>query len=213
MTTLNLDGIILNPCSSDPSSPSEGELLFADGTTREKDLWILKDSIFQKISHRYFPITLSNNNLSSNSGAVEEYEFDRKVFKFSIGLEQKNKNRFFVPNDYVKGQLKLLINCYSESVDKNFRFESKSTLIKSEGSAVNSSTNQRISTNSLIANSTTQYLLRSVILDITDSNSKINNISVAANDLITIEIYRDDIIMDCDLNDLRLIQQAQIIKV
>ncbi len=134
---------------------------------------------------------------------IEEY--DREVFKYKAGGDNKLVYSIKVPETFITGrQIKMYLAIYSPSSANTVLMKTLSTLIRVDLDAVDSDTNQHTSTNSAITNTVAkQYRL--IELDITDSSGKINSLDVDAGDVIEVEIYRDT---DTDTDEVRLIPSA-----
>jgi len=133
----------------------------------------------------------------------EDIEFFSKVLLFSKGDagSQAAYRSFIVPSSYVPGvQILLGMGIYSPSAANTILLLGQSTLVRPGTDAENSTTNQRTSTNTALTN-TVANMLRTVLLDITNTSGMINGVAVSPGDEIKVSIYRGT---DTDTADMRV---------
>jgi hypothetical protein len=127
----------------------------------------------------------------SGVGPIEDYDtLDEKIFKFSQGASQSIVLFFKVPVSYSPGTpIGLRLGHYSPSSTNNYKFQTTTTLIRKGVDAIDSTTNQRTSTNSDIVNTVAKAYVEATY-DLTDTAGKINSVSVSASDLLKIQLTR-----------------------
>jgi hypothetical protein len=153
-----------------------------------------------------------NNDISDMGGGAQAIiEGNQKAFAFSQGLQQVVRTKIKVPTGYTSGQIKIIASFYTPSVANNFHFIAKTYLQKKEVDPSNSTTNWRESTNVQVANSATSLCIRKVLFDLSDVASKINGVSIAADDELDIIIYRKTLVASDDANDVRMIPQVEVL--
>jgi hypothetical protein len=139
----------------------------------------------------------------------EDIEFDAKVFKYSSGDAgaQALFRKYKVPSSYAPGtQIKLAVDFYGEATSAvTLLLLAQATLIRSGTDAANTTTNQRTTTNTAVAQDATQYKVRQALLDLTDTSGQINGVAVSAGDEILVKLYRG---ADTDAGDLRFIPDS-----
>lgn len=131
---------------------------------------------------------------------IEEY--DREVYMFPKGGDQKLILSIKVPQTFITGrQIKMFLGAYSPASSGTIDLHSKATLIRVDLDPVDDNTNQH-SPNVIAKTNTVAKQYRLFEFEITDSSGQINGIDVDAGDVIEIELYRDT---DTDTEDLRVI--------
>jgi hypothetical protein len=115
------------------------------------------------------------------------------LYSFEAGYSQELYTEIHVPSTYVAGDpIALKIKAYSISTSGNFLLTAQATLIRAENDDIASTTNQRTTTNSAIAmSSSNDSEIQKISLDITDSSGQINGVAVAASDTILVRLYRN----------------------
>lgn len=128
------------------------------------------------------------------NGALPDYGFFQNLFKFIYGEDQQLYAVYPVPLSYSVGdQIKMAAKVTSpDTSTATLHFKTQTTLIVA-GDHLNSTTNQRTSTNAEL-NLTMITSDRALALecDLTDADGKINSVSVLPGDLLIIRLYRDD---------------------
>jgi len=137
---------------------------------------------------------------------AEEFEYGDLVYVFSPGNnEQKIQAYLKVPQGYTVGkQIKMYLALYSLSASGTMLFRSTTTLIKKNSTAMDSTTNQHVSTNVALTNSVAKQY-RETLLDLTEADGEINAVDVEPGDLLKIELYR---LTDTDTTDVRVVPNA-----
>lgn len=145
----------------------------------------------------------------SGNAAVETELYNEQGYLFSAGLAQELYCSLKVPQSYTAGtQIFMYVAGLSTSSSNTILLQSQSTLIANNSTAFDSTTNQRTSTNSALTN-TVAKMLRTFILDITDSSGQINSVAVAAGDVIKVRLYRGT---DSDTADIFMIPNSTDVK-
>lgn len=145
----------------------------------------------------------------SGSAPVTSEEFGDEVYLFGAGLAQELYTTISVPQSYVAGtQILLYIAGYSPSASNTILMRGQATLIRNATDAIDSTTNQRTTTNSALTNTVAKQA-RTFTLDLTDSSGQINSVAVSPGDKIKVRLYRDT---DTDTADLRILANATDIK-
>lgn len=140
----------------------------------------------------------------SADGAVADVENNEKVFLFESGALQSISLFFKVPNSHISGrQLKLAIGAYSPSASGKFNLQLTSTLIKKNVDAMSATTNQN--TNSVETTNTLANRYYELLFNVTAANGTINSVSVAAGDIIKLELKRIAATSAEDVADIRVI--------
>ena len=128
------------------------------------------------------------------NGPLPDYGFFQNLFKFIYGEDQQLYAVYPVPLSYSVGdQIKMAAKVTSpDTSTATLHFKTQTTLIVA-GDHLNSTTNQRTSTNAEL-NLTMITSDRALALecDLTDADGKINSVSVSPGDLLIIRLYRDD---------------------
>jgi hypothetical protein len=145
------------------------------------------------------------------SSPVEDRENGEKVWLFSQADAGLQKLTLFVkvPQSYIAGrQILMYIGEYSPSAVNTQLMSSIASLVKKDVDAIGSTANQRTSTNTALTNTVAnQY--RQPSLDLTDATGRINAVSVAAGDLIRVDLVRGT---DTDTADIRFVPSATEVK-
>src|SRR6185312_4892016 len=141
------------------------------------------------------------------TGAVAAQEFSEKVLLFPKSGGQQANLWVKVPSSYSAGtQIKLNCVFYTQTGSLAFLMQTVATLIRrATPDPVNSSTNQRTSTNAAVTN-TVAYGPQFVTFDLTDASGQINSVAVSPNDFIVVKLARaTGSGSDTDTDDVRLI--------
>ncbi len=144
-------------------------------------------------------------NAPDGSAPLETDENGEKVWLFQSGLSQKLVMFLKVPQTYLSGrQIKLYAGHYSPSAANTILIKAQSYLIRKNNDAIDSTANGHTSTNTALTNTVAnQY--REGIIDISDSDGKLNSVAVSPGDLIRVELSRDT---DTDTADIRFIPSS-----
>ncbi len=120
-------------------------------------------------------------------------ENSQRVYAYQQVLGQALYCAVRVPNSYVAGQpINLRITFYSPDSSGNVLLKTVSTLIRTGTDAITSTTNQRTSTNSAVTlGAGTVNKPQAVVADLSSSSGQINAVSIAAGDLILVQLTRD----------------------
>ena len=190
---------------SDPSNPASGRhVIWRDNAGN----WWTKNSSGTK--------SLFGSGGGGGGGAAEEWtpadglaplaavENNQQVWKFADGGSAKLVMFLRVPSSFVTGRpIAMNIGLYSPSSANTIKLQAVATLIRANTDAVDSTTNQRTTTNTALTN-TVANQLRSTSLDLTSAAGQINSVNVSAGDMIKIELTRDSG-TDTDTADIRFI--------
>lgn len=124
--------------------------------------------------------------------ASPQVENNMQVYLFGAGLGQELYTVIRVPQSYVAGsQVRLRLLSYSPATAGDLLLQTISTLIRPGTDNVNTSANQRTSTNAAIALSgATVDIPQAIVFDLTDATGNINSIPVAAGNLIKVRLTR-----------------------
>lgn len=126
------------------------------------------------------------------SEPIEEDEFGEKVFKFADSGGQSLQVYLKVPNSYAAGQpIAMNLAIYSPSTSGNIKMRTVASLIRKNVDNVDSTTNQRTSTNAEITAGSPSNEYREINVDLTSSTGTINSVAVSPGDLIKVELDRD----------------------
>lgn len=116
---------------------------------------------------------------------------NNQVYLYQSGASQSLYALVKVPHQYGGAQIKIYVSFYSGDSSGNALLQSVATLIRPGTDAYTSTTNQRTSTNTAVTLSGgTVNIPQQVVLDLTDSTGKINGVSVAADNLIYVQLSR-----------------------
>jgi hypothetical protein len=121
-------------------------------------------------------------------------DLNLSTYKFPDGLTQALYALVKVPTSYVAGSpIKMLVTPYSyDAATSTMLINAISTLIRSGVDALDSTTNQRTTTNTAIAiGAATVKIPQAATLDLTSAIGQINGVAVAAGDLIQVQLQRD----------------------
>jgi hypothetical protein len=122
---------------------------------------------------------------------LPDIENNVRVYKYGAGDTQYLYALVRVPTSYLAGtQINMKAMFYSPSTSNTVLLTSVATLIQKDATAIDSVTNQRTSTNSAVTNAAPANKPRTVTLDLTSSTGQINAVSVAAGDLILVQLTR-----------------------
>jgi|GEM_PF-4496211 len=123
---------------------------------------------------------------------VSDIEFNSQVYFYTAGETQNLYAWVKVPASYVAGQqINLRMSAYSPDTSGNILISTQSTLIRAATDAMDSTTNQRTSTNTAITlGAGTVNEPQSIVFDLTSTSGQINSVSVAAGDLIKVRLFR-----------------------
>lgn len=124
-------------------------------------------------------------------GPAQELENNLIVYLFDDAASQKLSALIRIPEFYIAGtQLNLKLCSYSASSSGTNKFRSTTTLLEPGSSAVTSTTNQHVSTNSALALGSANRV-EVHTLDLTDVDGEVNSVAVAAGDLLLVVLERD----------------------
>jgi len=124
------------------------------------------------------------------------------VYLFESGSTAKMNLFLKVPEGYVSGrQITAKVGHYSPTATLTQLLTSVSTLIRDGVDTIDSTTNQRTSTNTALTNTVAKQL-RLTTLDLTSTTGQINGVAVTPGDLILIQLSRGT---DTDTADIRFI--------
>jgi hypothetical protein len=144
---------------------------------------------------------------SDGTGAppIQSQEFGETVYLYESGLTQTLQVYLKVPNGYAGGkQINMRLSHYSPATANTVLLQTTATLIQANTDAITDTTDQRTSTNAAVTNTVAnQY--REIVCDLTDTSGQINSVSVAAGDIIKVELVRGT---DTDTEDTRFIPSA-----
>jgi len=120
------------------------------------------------------------------------FEYSEQAFVFEDAITQYLYAAVRVPNSYVAGsQINLRGVVYAAGTSSTVLMKTLATLIRTGTDAINSTTNQRTSTNSAITLATTANRPNAFVNDLTDSSGLINSVTVTAGDIILVRMTRD----------------------
>ena len=137
---------------------------------------------------------------------ILEVENNSRVRKYVAGDTQYLYTFFKVPTSYITGQkvtMKMLY--YSPDVTGTVLLTSEATLLRPGSTAIDSTTNQRTSTNTAASLSATANRIETVDLDLTDTSGQINGVGVQGGDLIKVRLTRGT---DTATSDVRALADA-----
>lgn len=131
-------------------------------------------------------------------------ENSQRVYAFQAALGQALYAAIRVPNTYApSSQINLRTLFYHPDSAGNCLIKTVATLIRTGTDAITSTTNQRTSTNAAVAlGAGTVNKPQAVVCDLTSSTGQINGVSVAAGDLILVQLTRD--VADTATSDAKL---------
>lgn len=123
---------------------------------------------------------------------IPTVENNQQTYFYTAGDSQVLYALVRVPSTYSAGsQIKLKMPFYSPDASGTVLLQTISTLIKPAVTAINSTTNQRTSTNAAVTlGAGTVNIPQSVEFDLTSTIGEINAVAVAAGDLIKVELRR-----------------------
>lgn len=118
-------------------------------------------------------------------------EYGGIPWQFAPTLAQELYSQIVVPQSYSAGSpISLYVPAYSPSSSGTQLMKAVATLIRPGTTAVDSTTNQRTTTNAALTNTVAKQD-RTHVLDVTDTSGQINSVAVAAGDRIKVKLYRD----------------------
>lgn len=124
----------------------------------------------------------------SGDGPTQIQKYNQKCWEFEDGLTQNLYGVIKVPTSYAAGDpIAVKIAHFHEAGSATQLLSCQSTLL-SLGSAIDSTTNQRTTTNTASAGG--NKVLVGATLDVTSASGQINSVAVAAGDLILLKLYR-----------------------
>lgn len=127
-------------------------------------------------------------------------EFGGLVYLFEQGSTSSLNLFLKVPEGYIAGrQIFAKIEHYSPGATLTQLLQSTTTLIRKNTDAVDSTTNQRVSTNTALTNTVAKQL-RLTTLDLTDATGLVNGVAVSPGDMLKVALSRGT---DTDTNDIR----------
>lgn len=113
------------------------------------------------------------------------------VYDFDATLGQFLTTAFRVPQSYAQAQILLKMLWSSMDTQNTVLFQTVTTLIRAGTDQINSTTNQRTSTNAAVTmSSAKQNIPQALSCDLTDSTGKINGVTVSAGDLLIVKFQR-----------------------
>jgi len=184
-----------------------------DATCLPEDtqIYVTANSINQKLS-----TAITNGLLGGGGGGslffVEGADspiasldsMNNRIYLYQSGLAQGLNTVIKVPASYGGGtQIKMYVQFYSPDSSGTALLQSIATLIRPGIDTFSSTTNQRTSTNSAVTLSAgTVNIPQTVTLDLTSSTGQINGVSVAANQIIYINLKRGTDTATSDLSAL-----------
>ena len=122
---------------------------------------------------------------------VPDIENNSQVYKYTAADTQYLYTFIRVPTSYVAGRpIKMKMLFYSPDTTGNVLLQTQATLIEPGVSAVDTTTNQRTSTNSAVSLSGTANRVEAAEFDLTDTSGAINSVAVAAGDIIKVRLTR-----------------------
>lgn len=138
---------------------------------------------------------------------VLSYENNFAVYLYEWSLVQDLYTAVKVPSSYQLGSpIKIRILIYSPDSSGSILIRAQSTLIRAEVDPVDSTTNQRTTTNSAINLSAgTVNEPQRVDLDISATNGEINSVPISPGDIILCRLYRDT---DTSTSDIRFLVES-----
>lgn len=140
--------------------------------------------------------------------AIQDYEFDEQIYKFSSGALQAITSWVQVPNYYTPGrQITLRLGAYSPSSSGVFRLQAVTTLVRGGIDAVNSTTNT-LTVNTGDVTLATSYLLNKISLSITDGSGAVNAVAVSPGDILKVVLSRITPAGTDDTADLRVLPNS-----
>lgn len=163
---------------SDITNPSQAIPRFYTGSAWTKILTEGDAGGISGVGANWYPV--------QGAAPLEDEEFNRKVWKFTPGLAEQVSLTFKVPTAYVAGQrIRVRVGVYSPAASGTFLYQTVSTLVRKDVDAMDSTTNQRTSTNAALTN-TLANMYREMLCDLTDATGLINSVAVAGGDSIKI---------------------------
>jgi hypothetical protein len=124
-------------------------------------------------------------------GAVVDQIYNNRVAYFPNAATVRMCASFQVPAGYVTGnQISVYVSFFTPDTSGNMKMKTVSTLVRQNTDAMNSTTNQRSSTNTQLTN-TIANAPRRVLFDLTSSIGQVNGVAVTAGDIIHVEMTRD----------------------
>lgn len=122
--------------------------------------------------------------------ALEDFEYDEKVWKFTQGSSQTLDLYIKVPQGYLAGRpISAFLGFYSPSNSLDFKMQLKSTLIRKNLDAINTVANTLTDNTGDLTN-TLSYMYRESEIQVTDGAGTINSFAVSPGDLIRLELSR-----------------------
>lgn len=140
---------------------------------------------------------------------IPSVENNTQVYGYQAGLSQFLYAFIRVPSSYVAGRpITMRLPYYSPDVTGTVLLQSQATLLRPGTTAIDSTTNQRTSTNTAASLSATANRVESASLDLTSTTGQINGVSVAAGDVIKVRLTRST---DTATSDVRaLVYMAEV---
>src|SRR3990167_7393215 len=173
--------------SGKPSAASAGRLIWATDSA----------SLLVDTGAAWVPVVTSQTSVflswvESTNAPASSITNNNLIYIFDPLLGQILYAIVKVPSNYVAGnQIRLRIVFDSPDTSGNALLQTVSTLIITWTDTISSTTNQRTSTNSAVTLSgATENIPQAVACDLTDSSGAINSVSVAAGNLIQIQLKR-----------------------
>lgn len=140
---------------------------------------------------------------NSDGGPLSVVEFNAKVYKFEDGAGQTLYGEVIVPSSYLAGSpIVLNVKHYHQGSPANQLLTAVTTLIQS-GDAIDSTTNQRTSTNTAVFSGTKSLATSS--LDLSSSIGEINAVAIVPGDVLRIALTRGS---DSSTADMSVIESS-----
>lgn len=142
--------------------------------------------------------------VESTNSPTSIVEFNNQVYAFQSALAQTLYATVRVPNSYAAGsQVRLRLPFYSPDSSGTALLQTVATLIRTGTDAINSTTNQRTSTNSAVTlGAGTVNKPQAVVFDLSDSSGQINAVAISAGDTIQVALSRGTDTATSDLKAL-----------
>lgn len=140
--------------------------------------------------------------------AIQDFEFDEQVFKFTSGAAQAITTWVQIPTYYTLGrQVTLRFGAYSPSTTGVFNLQVQSTLVRGGTDAVNATANSQAVTTGDVALVAT-YLLNKVSLSLTSASGTVNAVAVSPGDILKVVLSRVSTTGTDDTADLRVLPNS-----
>ena len=156
----------------------------------------------------YPDLRQSNWQPVAGLAAIQDFEFDEQVFKFTSGAAQAITTWVQIPTYYTLGrQVTLRFGAYSPSTAGVFNLQVQSTLVRGGTDAVNATANsQAVTTGDVTLVAT--YLLNKVSLSLTSASGTVNAVAVSPGDILKVVLSRINTTGTDDTADLRVLPNS-----